>query len=62
MDDETIVDIAVVSEVEGSVLKEIVVELVPGMLNEGDGNVAKGRGELGANPLLHARKMQVSSA
>ena len=50
MDDEPVVDIAVVSEVEGSVLKEIVVELVPGMLNEGDGNVAKGRGELGANP------------
>ena len=50
MDDEAVVDIAVVSEVEGSVLKEIVVELVPGMLNEGDGNVAKGRGELGANP------------
>ena len=50
MDDKTVVDIAVVSEVEGSVLKEIVVELVPGVLNEGDGNVAKGRGELGANP------------
>ena len=50
MDDETVVNIAVVSEVEGSVLEEIVVELVPGMFDEGDGNVAKGRGELGANP------------
>ena len=50
VDNEPVVDIAVVSEVEGSVLKEIVVELVPGVFDEGDGNVAKGRGELGANP------------
>ena len=50
MDNEPVVDIAVVSEVEGSVLKEIVVELVPRVFDERDGNVAEGRGELGANP------------
>ena len=50
MDNETVVHIAVVCEVEGSVLKEIVVELVPRMFDESDRDVAKGRGELGANP------------
>ena len=39
MDNETVVDIAVVSKVEGSALKEIVVELVPGVLNEGEPQV-----------------------
>ena len=43
MDNETVVYVAIVCEVEGSVLKEIVVELVPGVFDEGDGNVAKGR-------------------
>ena len=47
--DETVVDVSVVGEVEGCAL-EIVVELVPGVFNEGDCNVAKGRRELGANP------------
>ena len=50
MDNETVVHVAIVCEVEGSVLKEIVVKLMPGVFDEGDGNVAKGRGELGANP------------
>ena len=50
MDNETVVHVAIVREVEGSVLKEIVVKLMPGVFDEGDGNVAKGRGELGANP------------
>ena len=43
MDNEAVVRVAVVCEVESRVLKEIVVELVPGMFDEGDGNVAKGR-------------------
>ena len=50
MDNEAVVHVAIVREVEGSVLKEIVVKLMPGVFDEGDGNVAKGRGELGANP------------
>ena len=50
MDDETVVHVAVVGEVEGCVLKEIVVKLMPGVFDEGDGNIAKGGGELGANP------------
>ena len=50
VDDETVVHVAIVGEVEGSVLKEIVVKLMPGVFNEGDGNIAKGGGELGANP------------
>ena len=49
MDDETVVHIAIVGEVEGSVLEEIVVKLMPGVFDEVDGNVAEGRGELGAN-------------
>ena len=48
--DETVVDVSVVSKVEGSVLEKIVVELVPGVFDEGNGDVAKGRRELGANP------------
>ena len=30
----------IVSKVEVCVLKEVVVDLMPGMLNEGDGNIA----------------------
>ena len=48
--DETVVNVSVVSKVEGCVLEEVVVELVPGVLNEGDCNIANGRRELGANP------------
>ena len=40
VDNEAVVDIAIVSEVEGCVLKKVVVDLMPGMFNEGDGNVA----------------------
>ena len=40
VDNEAVVDIAVVSKVEVCMLKEVVVDLMPGMLNEGDGNVA----------------------
>ena len=43
MDCEAVVHVTVVCEVECSVLKEIVVELVPGVFDESDGNVAKGR-------------------
>ena len=50
VNDETVVDIPIVCEVEGHVLEKVVVELVPGVFNESDGDVAKGRGELGANP------------
>ena len=50
MDNEAVVHVAIVREVEGSVLKEIVVKLMPGVFNEGDGEVAEGRRELGANP------------
>ena len=35
---------------EGGVLEKVVVELVPRAFNEGDGDVAEGRRELGANP------------
>ena len=48
--DETVVNVSVVGEVEGCVLEEVVVELVPGVFNEGDCDVAEGRRELGANP------------
>ena len=48
--DETVVDVPVVCEVEGSVLEKVVVELMPRVFNEGNGDVAKGRRELGANP------------
>ena len=48
--DEAVVDVSVVCEVEGSVLEKVVVELVPRVFNEGDGEVAEGRRELGANP------------
>ena len=40
VDNEAVVDIAIVSEVEGCVLEKVVVDLMPGMFNEGDGNVA----------------------
>ena len=39
---ETIVDIPVVREMEGCVLKKIVVELVPRVFDQGIGDVAKG--------------------
>ena len=48
--DKAVVDLSVVSKMEGCVLEKVVVELVPGVFNEGDGNIAKGRRELGANP------------
>ena len=50
MDNEAVVHVAIVREVESRVLKEVVAKLMPGVFNEGDGNVAKGWGELGANP------------
>ena len=50
VDNETVVNIAIVSKVEVCVLKEVVVYLMPGVLNEGDSNVAKGWRELGSNP------------
>ena len=40
VDNEPVVDIAIVSKVKVCVLKEVVVDLMPGVLNEGDGNVA----------------------
>ena len=40
VDNEAVVDIAIVSKVEVCMLEEVVVDLMPGMLNEGDGNVA----------------------
>ena len=40
MHDEAVVHITVVGKVESSVLKEVVVELMPGVLDQGDGNVA----------------------
>ena len=50
VDNETVVDVAVVGEMKSSVVEEVVVQLVPRVFNEGDSNVAEGRGELGANP------------
>ena len=40
VDNEAVVDISIVSKMEVGVLKEVVVDLMPGMLNEGDGNIA----------------------
>ena len=40
VDNEAVVDIAIVSKVEVCMLEEVVVDLMPGMFNEGDGNVA----------------------
>ena len=40
VDNEAVVDISIVSKVEVCVLKEVVVDLMPGVLDEGDGNVA----------------------
>ena len=40
VDNKAVVDIAIVSKVEVCMLQEIVVDLMPGMLNEGDGDVA----------------------
>ena len=50
VDDESVVNIAVVCKVYVSVLEEVVVDLVPGVFDESDGYVAKGRRELGSNP------------
>ena len=50
VDDKAVVNIAVVCEVKSSVLEKVVVKLVPRVFNEGNGNVAEGRRELGANP------------
>ena len=47
---EPIVNISIVGEMESSVLKEVVVELVPRLFDQGNGDVAQGRRELGANP------------
>ena len=47
---EAVVDVAVVGEVEGCMLKKVVVELVPRVFDQSDCNVAKGRRELGASP------------
>ena len=52
LDNEAVVDIAVVREVEGCVLKKVVVKLAPRVFDQGDGDVAEGRRELGANPSL----------
>ena len=38
--DEAVVDIAVVGEVEDCVVEEVVVELAPRVLDQGDGDVA----------------------
>ena len=40
VDNKAVVDISIVSKVEVCVLKEVVVDLMPGVLNEGDGNIA----------------------
>ena len=37
---EAVVDIAVVREVEGCMVEEVVVELVPRVFDQGDGDVA----------------------
>ena len=50
VDDESVVNIAVVCKVYVGVLEEVVVDLVPGVFDESDGYVAKGRRELGSNP------------
>ena len=50
VDDETVVNVAVVGKVKSCVLEEIVVYLLPGVFDKGNGDVAKGGGELGANP------------
>ena len=48
--DEAVVHVTVVGKVEICVLKEVVVDLVPGVLDQSDSEVAEGRRELGANP------------
>ena len=50
VNNEAAVDISIVCEVEVCVLKEVVVDLVPGVFDEGDGDIAQGWRELGANP------------
>ena len=51
MGDETVVHITVVGEVQVCVVEKVVVELMPGMFDECDSNIAKGRRELGS--MLH---------
>ena len=48
--DEAVVNIAVVGKAEARVVEEVVVKLVPGVFDEGDGYVAKGWRQLGSNP------------
>ena len=54
VDNEAVVHVSVVGEVVGEVeccvLKEVVVKLMPGVLDQGDSDVAEGWRELGANP------------
>ena len=47
---EAIVHIPVVEEMDLGVVCQRVVKLVPGMFDEGDGDIAQGGGELRANP------------
>ena len=48
--DEAIVHVPVVDEMDLGVVCQGVVELMPGVFDEGDGDTAQGRGELRANP------------
>ena len=50
VDNETVVDVSVIGKVKVCVLEEVVVYLMPRVFDEGNGNVAEGRRELGANP------------
>ena len=50
VDNEAVVNVTVVSNVQVCVLQEVVVDPVPGVFNEGDGDIAEGWRELGANP------------
>ena len=43
VDNEAVVSVAVVIEVEVGVMQEVVVELLPRVFNDSDGNVAQGR-------------------
>ena len=68
--DEAVVHVPVVGEVDLGVVHDGVMELLPGVLDEGDGGIAERRRELGSNPsppyllkIGSARsQMQVSSA
>ena len=50
VDNETVVNVAVVVEVEIGVVEEIVVELLPRVFDKSDGHVAQDWQQLGANP------------